>query len=69
MIKPDPQEPFSAFVFKTVTEPHIGSLTYIRVYSGTIKPSSAVRNASKGKDERVGQIITMRGKSGPVHSL
>ena len=63
MIKPDPQEPFSAFVFKTVTEPHIGSLTYIRVYSGTIKPSSAVRNASKGKDERVGQIITMRGKT------
>lgn len=62
-VKPDVQEPFSAYVFKTVTEPHIGSLTYIRVYSGTIKPSSPVRNASKDKDERIGQIVTMRGKS------
>ncbi len=62
-IKPDSKEPFSAYVFKTVTEPHIGSLTFIRVYSGTIKPSSPVHNSSKGKDERIGQIITMRGKT------
>jgi elongation factor G len=62
-IKQDQKEPFSAYVFKTVTEPHIGSLTYIRVYSGTIKPSSSVHNATKGKDERIGQITTMRGKT------
>lgn len=62
-IKSDPKEPFSAYVFKNVTEPHIGSLTFIRVYSGTIKPSSPVYNPTKGKDERIGQIITMRGKN------
>lgn len=62
-VKPDAKEPFSAYVFKTVSEAHIGNLTYIRVYSGTIKPSSPVLNASKGKDERIGQIITMRGKT------
>jgi len=62
-INPDPAEPFSAYVFKTVTEPHIGSLTYIRVYSGCIKPSSPVLNSTKEKDERVGQIISMRGKT------
>jgi elongation factor G len=62
-IKPDVKEPFSAYVFKTVSEAHIGNLTYIRVYSGTIKPSSPIFNPSRGKDERVGQIITMRGKA------
>jgi elongation factor G len=62
-VKPDPKEPFSAYVFKTVNEPHIGSLTFIRVYSGTINPSSPAYNASKGKDERIGQIVTMRGKT------
>ncbi|NQT29042.1 MAG: elongation factor G [Candidatus Saganbacteria bacterium] len=62
-IKPDAKDPFSAYVFKTVSEPHIGNLTYIRVGSGTIKPSSAVYNASKRKDERIGQIISMRGKT------
>ncbi len=62
-IKPDPKEPFSGYVFKTVSEPHIGSLTYIRAYSGTIKPSSPISNPSKGKDERIGQIISMRGKT------
>lgn len=59
----DTKEPFSGLVFKTVSEPHIGNLTYVRVYSGTIKPSSSVYNPSKGKDERIGQIVTMRGKA------
>ncbi len=62
-VKPDAKEPFSAYVFKTVSEAHIGNLTYIRVYSGTIKPSSPILNSSKGKDERIGQIISMRGKT------
>jgi elongation factor G len=62
-IKADPAEPFSAYVFKTVSEPHIGNLTFIRVYSGTIKPSSPVFNSTKNKEERVGQITTMRGKT------
>jgi elongation factor G len=52
-----------AFVFKTMIEPHVGELSFIRVYSGEIKPSSAVYNASKGKEERIGQLATLRGKS------
>lgn len=63
MIKPAVTEPFSAYVFKTVAEPHIGNLTYVRVFSGSIKPSSPVFNANKSKEERIGQIITMRGKN------
>jgi len=62
LVKADKNEPFSAYVFKTISEPHVGNLTYIRVYSGTILPSSPVFNANEGKEERVGQIITMRGK-------
>ena len=56
-------DPFTAYVFKTVAEPHLGNLTYIRVYAGTIKPSSPVYNSHKGKEERIGQIISMRGKN------
>ena len=62
-VKIDTKEPFSGLIFKTVSEPHIGNLAYIRVYSGTILPSSLVYNASKGKEERIGQIVTMRGKT------
>ncbi|MFH1542168.1 MAG: elongation factor G [bacterium] len=62
-IKADGKEPFSAFVFRNITEAHVGTLSYIRIYSGTILPSSPVYNTNKGKDERVGQIITMRGKT------
>lgn len=53
----------SAFVFKTMIEPHVGELTFVRVYSGEIKPSTAVYNLSKGKEERIGQISTLRGKT------
>ena len=53
----------SAFVFKTMVEPHVGELSFIRVYSGEIKPSSSVFNASRGKEERIGQISTLRGKT------
>ncbi|MCU0640560.1 MAG: elongation factor G [Candidatus Margulisbacteria bacterium] len=52
-----------AFVFKTMIEPHIGELSYLRVYDGEIKPSSAILNVTRGKEERVGQIATMRGKT------
>jgi elongation factor G len=62
-IKPAVNEPFSAYVFKTVTETHVGNLTYLRVYSGAISPSSSVYNPTKGKEERIGQIMSMRGKN------
>ena len=54
--------PFSALVFKTIADPFLGTLTYFRVMSGVLKPSSAVLNAGRGKEERVGQIYYPKGK-------
>ncbi|MBN3032987.1 MAG: elongation factor G [Candidatus Saganbacteria bacterium] len=53
----------SAYVFKTSIEPHVGELSFIRVYSGELKPSSTVYNVTKGKEERIGQVGTLRGKT------
>ena len=55
----DPSEPLSALVFKIVTDPYMGRLAYIRVYSGTIKQNHTVYNASKDKKERVGRLLRM----------
>lgn len=52
-----------AFVFKTMLEPHVGEMSYIRIYSGEIKPASTIYNLSKAKEERIGQISTLRGKT------
>lgn len=53
----------SAYVFKTAIEPHVGELSFVRVYSGELKPSSSIYNVSKGKEERIGQVGTLRGKT------
>ena len=55
-------QPLTAFVFKTVSDPYVGHITMFRVFSGKFRPDSAVYNATKGLDERVGQIFTLRGK-------
>ncbi len=52
-------EPFSALVFKIVSDPFVGRLAYFRVYSGTLNAGSYVMNATKGKKERVGRILQM----------
>ena len=52
-------EPFSALAFKIVTDPFVGKLAYVRVYSGTVKAGSYVYNSTKGKRERVGRIMQM----------
>ncbi len=52
-------EPFSALVFKIVTDPFVGRLAYFRVYSGTLNSGSYVLNATKEKKERVGRILQM----------
>ena len=52
-------EPFSALVFKIMTDPFVGKLAYFRVYSGTINSGSYVLNATKDKKERVGRILQM----------
>ncbi|HEU5317290.1 MAG TPA: GTP-binding protein, partial [Chloroflexota bacterium] len=62
-LAPDPNGPLAALVFKTLADPFIGKLTYFRVYSGTLKPDGQVWNASKEKEERIGTVMTMRGKT------
>jgi elongation factor G len=52
-------EPMSALVFKIVTDPYVGRLAYFRVYSGVVKVSSNVLNATTGKKERVGRLLRM----------
>src|SRR5436309_12094643 len=53
----------AALVFKTVSDPNIGRLSYVRVYSGTLTADSHVWSVHKGKDERIGQIFHIRGKT------
>lgn len=52
-------EPFSALAFKVATDPFVGSLTFIRVYSGVINSGDSVLNASKGRKERIGRLLLM----------
>ena len=52
-------EPFSALAFKIMTDPFVGKLAFIRVYSGTADAGSYIRNSSKGKRERFGRILQM----------
>ena len=51
--------PFAALAFKIMTDPYVGKLTYLRVYSGSLSSGSYVYNSSKGKRERVGRILRM----------
>ena len=56
-------DPFSALVFKTTADPFVGRLSFIRVFSGMIKPDSTLYNSTKEKTERIGNLFTMRGKT------
>jgi len=60
--KPDPADKLSAFVFKTLADPFVGKLSYVRVYSGTLHHNAQVYDATKKETERVGQIFFLRGK-------
>jgi len=60
--KVDPNEKLSAFVFKTLSDPFVGKLSYVRVYSGTLHHNTQIFDATKGETERVGQIFFLRGK-------
>ncbi len=51
--------PFSALVFKIVSDPFVGRLAYMRVYSGTLAKGSSVENSTKGKTERIGRLLRM----------
>jgi len=55
----DPKEPFAALAFKIMSDQHLGKLTYIRVYSGTLDSGTQVLNSIKGRKERIGKIYQM----------
>ena len=57
--KADDSEPFSGLAFKIMNDPFVGSLTFVRLYSGMIKKGDALMNATKGKKERVGRMMMM----------
>jgi len=61
--KADDSEPFSALVFKIATDPFVGTLTYFRVYSGTLNKGSYILNANKGEQERISRILRMHADS------
>lgn len=56
---PDPNEPMSALAFKIATDPFVGKLIFVRVYSGSLKAGSYVLNATTGDKERIGRIVRM----------
>lgn len=58
-VKADDNEPFAALAFKVATDPFIGRLTYIRVYSGTLQKGSYVINSTKDKKERISRLVKM----------
>ena len=57
--KADDNEPFSGLAFKIATDPYVGSLTFVRVYSGTLKSGDSVFLPRKGKKERIGRMLQM----------
>ena len=56
---PKNEEPFSALAFKIMTDPHLGKLTFIRVYSGVLETGSTILNSAKDRKERIGKIYQM----------
>ena len=56
---PDDDEPFSSLAFKIMSDPFVGKLTYLRVYSGTLEKGTTVLNTSRDRKERIGRILQM----------
>jgi len=57
--KSSDEEPFSALAFKVATDPFVGTLTFTRIYSGTVEAGTIVYNSVKGKTERIGRMLQM----------
>jgi elongation factor G len=58
-----PSDPVCALVFKTMTDPYVGRVSFYRVYSGTLRGDTTLHNSTRNIDERVGHLFTMRGKT------
>jgi len=61
--KSDDNEPFSALAFKIMNDQHVGTLTFCRIYSGSVEQGAQVQNTVKGKRERVGRMLLMHANS------
>lgn len=61
-LTPDPDGPLALQVFKTAADPFVGRLTYFRVHSGTIHSHDHVWNEKRGEEERIGQLLVLKGK-------
>lgn len=61
--QPRDDEPFSALAFKIATDPYVGTLTFFRVYSGTLEAGKVVYNPRRGRRERVGRLLQMHANS------
>ncbi|MFZ5917060.1 MAG: elongation factor G [Chloroflexota bacterium] len=69
-VLPNASQPLTALVFKTMADPFVGKLSFFRVYSGSLNSDSRVLNARSNEEERIGQILMMRGKEQlPVDKL
>ncbi len=61
-VDPDPSGPLLVRVFKTAADPYVGRLTYLRVYSGTLRGQGHAWNGNRAEDERIGQLLLLHGK-------
>lgn len=61
--KPSDDEPFSGLAFKIMNDSFVGSLTFVRIYSGTLAAGTYVLNSNKGKKERIGRLLEMHANS------
>jgi len=68
--RPDPSEPFAALAFKIATDPYVGRLAFMRVYSGKLEAGSAVYNVRTGKKERISRLYQMHAnKQNPIDEI
>ena len=58
----DDNEPFSGLAFKIMNDPFVGSLTFVRIYSGTVSKGGSMLNSTKGKQERIGRMMMMHSR-------
>ncbi len=58
-----PEKLFSAFVFKTIADPYVGQLNFLKIHTGRLTPDTVVLNSNKGKEEKISQLYRMRGKN------
>ncbi len=61
-VNPSESEPFSALVFKTISDPYAGRINLMRVYSGTLTPDTTMRNTTKGVEEKIANLVYLQGK-------